>query len=178
MQPLDWNYVAGFFDGEGCVSTHQNRARRGNFGTVVSMSQGGELGKELLGKIRGFLDERGMTAHVGIQRHPKSRPNRIMWALRVCGRADVTLFLKTILPHVRMKKLIVQDTLRFLVAYPPVPKGYVFRELNQRKAKVPLNVLVAEYHAGASVKDLTAKYRYSEVNAIYQRFRRSGVSLQ
>lgn len=174
MAEMTWQYVAGFFDGEGCISTEWNRARRGmNF--RVQLCQSGREGQDVLEEIKEFMAERRI--HSTMCHRSKHGRNRQMHVLVVSSRESILRCLVAVLPHLRIKKVKAQDLWRFLRLYPALPKGYNFRETNARKAKVPLDVLVAEYRSGVSVKDLTTKYGYSEVNAIYNRFRKNGVPL-
>jgi hypothetical protein len=80
------------------------------------------------------------------------------------------------LPYLRVKRVKAQDLWRFLRMYPSL-RSFSARVLNRGRAKVPLDVLVAEYRAGASVEDLVAKHNYCGTQAIYKRFRENGVPL-
>lgn len=171
---MNWSYIAGFFDGEGCISTEWNRARRGmNF--RMQFCQSGQEGQDVLEEIKEFMAKRGI--HSTMCHRSKKGRNRQMHVLVVSSRGSILRCLVGVLPHLRVKKTKAQDLWRFLRLYPALPKGYNFRETNGYRAKVPLDVLVAEYRSGVSVKDLAVKYEYSEVNAIYNRFRKHGVPL-
>ena len=173
MQPLSWAYVVGFFDGEGCVSTYYNKGRRAGE-TRVHINQSGDRGRELLIEIEGFLEERGIRSNITVS-HP--RRGRTVWALQISSRGSVKGFLQAVRPYVRMKKQIVEDTLRFFTAFPPVPKGYVFRELNRSRAKFSADEALARIKAGSTAKALAAEYGVTEWS-IRNRLRRGGFSFR
>lgn len=111
-------YIAGFFDGEGCVSTHQNRARRGAFGTSISIGQSGDEGRQILAAIQTWLTDRGVNSYLLLRK--RKAQYRPMWVLSVMARPSVTAFLALLRPHVSVKKTVVEDTLRFLKLYPSI----------------------------------------------------------
>lgn len=172
MKPLDWSYVAGFFDGEGyaCV----RRTKDNGLSFQAGMAQGGPEGKSVFDDMMTFFAARGIKADV--YRHSRS-VNKQMWALRIVSRDSLCKFLEAVLPYLRIKKVQSQDILRFFRIYPPLKKYYC-RNMNAEKARVPLDVLVAEYQSGTSIRSLTLKYDYRGVATIYQRFRKNGVPLR
>lgn len=130
MAPMTWFYIVGFFDGEGSVSTYYNVGRRGGE-TRVHINQSGDVGHKLLEEIAGFLRARGIRSNIT---STKPKRGRTIWAVQISSRESVERFLRAVRPYVRVKKQVVEDTLRFFAAFPPLPKGYVFRELNQQRA--------------------------------------------
>lgn len=126
---MTWQYVAGFFDGEGCVTTYANCARPNHFNTRVIFSQSKERGKDLLKEIQLFLSEHRIKSylHGGYDK-------RNMWNLDICDRRGIETFLLTCLPLFRIKKTVAQDTWRFLRLYPTLV-GQHFKELNAERAK-------------------------------------------
>jgi intein/homing endonuclease len=134
MQQLSWEYIAGFFDGEGSVGIYQNRARRGFGSPVVALVQSGDRGKKLLTEISEFLSSRGVKSYLGRTRKVKVKDTHTTChVLRVCNRPGVTLFLRGVFPYLRIKKIEAQDVLRFLSIFGSI-KGWYFRELNQLRS--------------------------------------------
>lgn len=115
MMQLNWEYVAGFFDGEGCVSTFTNRARRGLFGTQVTFGQSGERGRVLLTEIQEFLAAHGIKAYLMAR---KPARGQLAWALVIGARPSVMIFFGYVRGRVRIKKQVVEDTWRFYTIYP------------------------------------------------------------
>jgi hypothetical protein len=112
---ITWEYLAGFFDGEGCVSTHQNRARSGSFGTSVTFSQSAERGRLLLVRIREFLAEHGIKSYLlQVNKNAKTE----MFNLTIMARPSVELVLSHLRGRVDIKKVVVEDTWRFLKLFP------------------------------------------------------------
>lgn len=141
MKAISWDFVIGFFEGEGTCCTYSNRARRGNYGTVVSMCQSGSEGQLLLIEIRDFLVAQGISCNVyggNYKIGPEKTligSKRPMWSLRMSSRVSCVAFLKAIRSSVRIKKQVVEDTLRFLTLFPEPERGLYFKELNaHRKA--------------------------------------------
>jgi hypothetical protein len=128
MAQMSWQYLAGFFDGEGNVGIYQNRARRGNGMPVVCVCQSGERGRLLLEEISEFLKPLGIKCYFGSKKaHGNVQAQHI---LRVCNRGNVQMFLRGVFPYLRIKKVEAQDVLRFLAIFGSI-KGWYFRELNQ-----------------------------------------------
>lgn len=130
MKALNWDYITGFFEGEGCVTTHANQARRGSVGSRVIISQAGDQGRKLLEEIQRFLSDHGIRAYL----HSRRGSRQKQWNLDICDRKGVVTFLRQVFPLLRVKKLIAQDTIRFFTVFPSI-KGWYFRELNRLRAE-------------------------------------------
>ncbi len=111
---LSWAFVAGFFDGEGCVdcrwqSSGSHKAGR-NFRWRVKFYQNS---RELLDEIQDFLARRGISSAVEVH----SRPDRVAkghagsYALAVNGFRNTVTFLTKVEPWVRIKHDEVMDAL-------------------------------------------------------------------
>lgn len=115
---MSWEYIAGFFDGEGHVSTARSMYRTDSATTIAGIAQTGSEGMQVLTAIQRFLLERDIKAYITSDKRPSKY--RQMHRLHVCARAHVTSFLQEMLPRVSVKKVIVQDTLRYFKLYPLV----------------------------------------------------------
>ena len=116
--PMTWDYVAGFFDGEGCVEVHSNVARRSTGTIRVSISQSGDRGKRICKEIIDFLEARGI--HSNLAKQGQGEKYKPAWKVITSGKGNTEKFLKAILPYVRVKKLETQDTWRYLKAFPSI----------------------------------------------------------
>lgn len=157
---LTWDYIAGFFDGEGSVSTMCFTHRQGIQGTVATLSHSGAEGLFILTQIRDFLWERGIKGY--LQKPQTNGRYRPMHNLKMSSRASTEAFLKEMLPRVSVKRVIVQDTLRFFTMNPSI-RGPITAERNRERGKqgaVQLDVeqLKADRASGMPMKELAAKY--------------------
>ena len=158
---LSWEYIAGFFDGEGHVATMNFTHRDGLAATMVTIGQSGKEGLQILTRIQEFIAEHGVKGYVGKKAQVREH-YRPMHYLRIASRPSVQAFLSHIFPFVSVKKVVVQDTLRFMKVFPSI-RGAVTIERNKARGKqgvigLDADVLRAELAAGARRKDLAAKY--------------------
>lgn len=113
---MNWNYVAGFFDGEGsvCIPNGAHHNPR------VALYQTGERGRVVLASIQRFIYEEDRIESRLVP-HERGGNRKIIWTLVVERRYEVQCFLAWILPYVRIKKVEVQDHLRYLKVFPAIP---------------------------------------------------------
>lgn len=155
---LTWEYIAGFFDGEGCVSTHANRARRGSFGTHVSMSQSQERGRLLLLEIQAFLAGYGIKSYLLRINKRAALPQ---WNLTLAARPSVTVFLQHMLGRVAIKRIVVEDTLRFLRLFPST-RGPVTSSRNREGCEhVTRELIQTERAEGLTLQAIADKHGVS-----------------
>ncbi len=157
---VSWDYIAGFFDGEGSVSTMNFTHRDTLAATIVTLSQSGSEGFEILTKIRDFLLAAGIKGYVHSQ--TRRKPYRQMHHLKVCARPSVEALLRQLLPRVSVKRVVVQDTLRFIIAFPSI-KGAMTAIRNRERGKygslnLDVESLRADVAAGLSRKAIAAKH--------------------
>jgi LAGLIDADG endonuclease len=119
---ITWQYLAGFFDGEGSVSITSNH--RSGFNIAIQLPQSGIEGLALLTTIREFLMEQGIQVQQ-IYTRDKSSPlsKKTDNRLQIGNRDSSIAFLKSILPFVQIKKSKVEDAIRFAKLFPKLPKG-------------------------------------------------------
>ena len=96
---LDIRWLAGFFDGEGCVSIYRRRNRREHY-LNVSISQKDRAPLDLIYEIYG-----------GSIRKTKTPSNCHQW--RVSSR-KAEMFLRDILPHSIVKKRAIEGAIEFI----------------------------------------------------------------
>lgn len=96
MQPspksTDWAYLAGFVDGEGCISTTSSKSGQFYPRLVVAQSDFGQI-ERLREKFLGLG-----RVHVKQQKH--YRP-QLVWTLR---GEELLVFLENLLPYLDLKK--------------------------------------------------------------------------
>jgi intein/homing endonuclease len=140
MATLSWEYIAGFFDGEGCITLFdydrkrvykkkpQQRQRDGKEYSskeqrvMVSMGQNDrayiqlvQVNTEVLEKIGDFLNENNIAFR--LQHKKKSEKNKA-WSditiMFVSRHKDVEKFLEGIYPFLIVKRLSAQIALDFI----------------------------------------------------------------
>ena len=123
---MNWQYIAGFFDGEGCVCWPVGYGAS----PQVFVTQSDTRGYILLDGIQKFLAGEGIiTRLVKAGNRPPRKPN---WNLYVSGRESHIKFMKTLLPYVHIKRTVIQDSLRFFKLFPPLSRGAPQRDNSRR----------------------------------------------
>jgi hypothetical protein len=112
---LTWQYIAGFFDGEGHVTmTHSVSLRSSHIEVGISQSQ--ERGRALFSEIQEWLLPYGIECKIYRQK-PRGTLKQ-MYHLDFTGRENYTRFLHHVFPHLHIKKVETQDMLRYLKLFP------------------------------------------------------------
>jgi hypothetical protein len=131
MAKMSWEYIAGFFDGEGHVSLSrqqkngENQFSRGN--PRVTLVQAHERGRHLLEEISSFLRDESITSVIEIHHEGDERCSRA-YRLRVTGFRGIVPFLNGVFPYLRIKKIEAQDMLRYDQIFPTlVGRGHSHR---------------------------------------------------
>lgn len=144
---LSWQYVAGFFDGEGHVGmVRQKKCGEGHYsnGSIrASMVQSRERGRILLEAVSKFLSNYGIKSTVGVH-HPGDERCSRSYHLRMTGYRSVIPFLQQCMPFIWIKKSEAEDLIRFYRAFPSLRgKGHSHSD-NVRKAWVTRRRLYGE----------------------------------
>lgn len=107
---LSWQYIAGFFDGEGCITTSTGMSIR------VTITQTGDVGFRLLSMIREFVTPFGIRAHINAKPvyNEKHTP---CWHLVVSEADSCVIFLHKMIPFLHVKKVLAEDKARLLIWY-------------------------------------------------------------
>jgi hypothetical protein len=102
--PISWAYVAGFFDGEGCVDCRVGRQTRGTI-RRQSRLKIYQNRREVLDAIVTFLEIEGIKATVEIHHRPDrlKKGHSGSFALAVNGVANVYKMLYAMLPYLIVK---------------------------------------------------------------------------
>ena len=151
---MTWPYIAGFFDGEGNVSTPFGR-------TIirVQITQAGEVGLVVLREIADFLAEHGVKSSI---RHAKPIAGRKEVYILYTQATHAVEFLKAVMPYLRVKKVVSQDVVRWRRLFPGMyvsPLCYQFRAEQTRKH----NAMRTHCHRGhALTNDNVYWYQHGE----------------
>jgi len=114
---IGWAYIAGFFDGEGCVKVRPEYSHGHGYGTpMISISQTRDRGKLLLDEIQEFLLGHNILSKVRSYT-PRNLEHQQAWTLWIHSRPGVCLFIQRVLPYVKIKKVEAQDVLRYSKLY-------------------------------------------------------------
>jgi hypothetical protein len=115
---LNWAYIAGFFDGEGCVnyatssSVNTHRIR-------LTFSQAQPRGYKLLGELKEFLESQGCrVANIATSGYIKDKTKQ-GWQLQIAAKDSTKKIMEAMMPYLHIKKLEVQDALRRQKLFPP-----------------------------------------------------------
>ena len=104
MNKNDLLYSAGFFDGEGCITTSGNSG----FRACVSNTE-----KEILTY---FLKTFG--GHINDQHLPSNPNHNMAWKWVIVRKSELLTFLKLVYPHLKLKKEQAGIVINFLTNYP------------------------------------------------------------
>jgi len=134
---MTWEYVAGFFDGEGCISLKLTNSKVEN-GTFVAYWKVAQSEPKILVEIQRFLKSWGIDAKV--YRNHKE--------LVVHTRAGVLFILAQTIPYLRVKREICLDVYDYLLKVEKLIQKYgqhywrfvdrPVRPLNSNERKIKL----------------------------------------
>lgn len=159
---ITWDYVAGFFDGEGCINIAKAReGQHGGSGSfAVTMVQATTRGRDLLDAMAEFLELHHIKSKVYRKREASSR-RKEAFGIVIQGRESVRRFLKAIAFRLHMKKQLAEDAYRFITVFPPV-HGLVG---NTKHDHIPIQALLDDRAAGMTYREIGAKHGAGETYA-------------
>ena len=128
---MTWQYIAGFFDGEGNVNTSASRGRSWAVRIVQTETN-------VLNRIAKFLEEHNIESHLyhSYKASQYKKANKDLWCLQLTGESNVNQFLAGVLPFLIVKKPLAQDIIRFFKIYPnrcPNARGFITKRLNAKQ---------------------------------------------
>lgn len=112
-------YIAGFFDGEGCISARVNN--RGQVIVTISIVQ---KGAHVLREIKDYFEYGCLRRMSG-----ESRKTHNLWSYQVLGSEQKLDFLRIIYPHLIVKREQTELAIKLMTRF--VDMG------NPRSAKIP-----------------------------------------
>ncbi|SRR6266568_1264772 len=124
LMKITWAYIAGFFDGEGCLHA-LGAGGEGNGRFRATISQAEDLGKRTLQEIADFLTAQGIFAYICAHHNRKEQrehPGRRkpMWNLWITQQRSIRLFIEGMLPYLRIKKQRAEDYRRYAILFQPL----------------------------------------------------------
>ena len=117
---MTWQYIAGFFDGEGTIDCllSPDKKRRTHFGVAVYQSQ---KQIQVLYDIQDFLKEQNIESHIYFRKEPRSngeyKQNYIGGSLEIGHRVYALAFLLHTLPYLIVKKQQAIQAISKLIEY-------------------------------------------------------------
>ena len=117
--PVTWAYVAGLFDGEGSVSLQEDRSNGLGY-LRIRIGQSGDAGQALLSRVQSFLTTESIKSTITDTFLVQRKTHYTLTVSAAGERRYSTAFLTGILPHLLLKKAVVQDVLRFFRLFPPI----------------------------------------------------------
>ena len=145
MNFMTWEYIAGFFDGEGCIGIYPDKSTTR---VLVEMSQA-EPQERVLYEIQEFLAEHGiMFSARRVERRGTHAPCHKIYTV---NRRVASEFLKHIEPFLRVKRLKAKELIAWADSNParrgahkrPLKKSTVNEIIRLSKEGVP-QVKIAE----------------------------------
>lgn len=126
---MSFEYIAGFFDGEGSIYAPIGR----NVHTPhLALPQSGPEGKQVLDEIAAFLESKGIDVYRMHPRLTSKIGKKPMHTIEIGNMKSATLFLQAVLPYLRVKKVKAQDVLRFVKMCPSI-RGRSQREYHAKR---------------------------------------------
>ncbi len=156
---MSWEYIAGFFDGEGSISGI-TRASNACWGVSISQSNfsGSGVAPPILLEISAFLTLRGINHTVCPNKDKdKKAHHRDNFSLQIFNRAGMSAFIRGTLPFLRVKKQVAEDLVRFLKIYPSL-QGHL---AGRRRADISEIEIRADFAAGMTWAAVMAKHKVS-----------------
>lgn len=168
---MTWEYIAGFFDGEGCI----HKTKKGIY--FVSCSQS-EHQHDVIFEIKSFLESNGVTSSVRTYQNLSSLKTvhkRKTTCLSFTNRNSVFSFLNNVLPFLivkREKAILAIESAKSTIerrekqklkprkAYLLYCEGYSSRNISKMLKMSPADVLKSVRSNGGSPRR-TRRYNYS-----------------
>ena len=147
VRPMTWEYIAGFFDGEGTIRNNKygNKTSIG-IGITQSVFHG-----EVINEIKDFLDKEKIRVQVYIRNEPYKDKYKAQYRLEITSRASVKDFLLPIIENLRVKRDQAEKLLLFINSCPI--KGRL--TLRERDSIIEL------VNRGISRKEISKKFQRS-----------------
>lgn len=135
MNFISWSYLAGFFDGEGCIGLYHKTPRYTR--VLVSVSQAVPR-EQILNEIQDFLQAEGFQFTLRLSSKAKVRrgyQEQDQYTLYCVNRTEALRFLKKIEPFLRVKKVKAKEVIAWLDENPVKQRGARRRPIKKSRVK-------------------------------------------
>jgi hypothetical protein len=172
--PIGWAYIAGFFDGEGCLHA-AGEGKGGSHKFSITIAQADDIGYRVLHEIKEFLQSQNINAYVVqhsrsiTKRNPKWKP---CWNLWVRQQRSVRLFIDGVLPYLRVKKQRAEDYRRLCIL-----SMNALGCTHDTQIKLRRNTLDRLWREGRNGMEI-ARIVGVDVSTVYQKMKRLGYKTQ
>lgn len=112
---MDWNYIAGFFDGEGNITIHKPNERGATKYVAISVAQK-ESKADVIYIMKEFLEKEGIETHLYLQKTQGEKWENMV-ALRIANKKNGEKFLKKIIGKLYVKKSEAEKALEFYTTF-------------------------------------------------------------
>lgn len=122
MTKITWQYIGGFFDGEGCIYFNlflKNKGKNAHFYAGIYQS---ENQAKVLYEIQKFLKINKIESHIYIRKNKRNGTNHKGVSLEMGHRIELLNFLKCIEPYLFVKKQKCKEAIKQLQNY-SIKKG-------------------------------------------------------
>ena len=147
---MNWDYIAGFFDGEGSIT----KVGKNSFRITFAQNN-----KDVLDAIKLFLNGYGIHSWITKKRPSKAYPNNIGYHLAFAKSEAVRLFLTQVIPYLIVKKDLAIITLPLLTVEPNKQPT----ELDYMKAKL---LLKAGFTYRETNKTIGIKFSFTKLKEL------------
>jgi len=153
---MDWQYLAGFFDGEGNIYLQQGKSK----GIQVTLHN---TDYQILKEIRDFLHERGIKASLTKDKgkHRNGYSRKELWKLLITNQWDARKFFKNIMPMARVKREKISESLIFMKT---------FKRDTRKFNRTTIEEIIRRYLSGESMKTICKRFhcKYSKLRTILE----------
>jgi hypothetical protein len=118
---VSWEWLGGFFDGEGCIEIKPQNYGRSLMTVRLSIAQYGK-NSWILNEIKSFLEEYGVTVYL----KPKSKGG-----LYVNPINDVKFVLNELLPYLGVKRERAEECLKYIEEMKEAKERYGMHEFSK-----------------------------------------------
>jgi len=125
---MSWPYVAGFFDGEGCIfMNHISGRLTGHYKVTITQSE-----RPVLQGVAAFLAQNGIDSRI-YGRQKMTGQRRQLINLIIQRKENVVKFLRFVIPYLWVKRVQAQDALRIMSMWEGLRSNPEFRREHSRK---------------------------------------------
>lgn len=114
---MNWAYIAGFFDGEGCLHA-VGEGGAGSQKYRITIAQADDIGLQVLIRIKDFLLNHNIDCFVAEHQraiHKRNPKWKRCWNLWIKQQRSIRLFIEGVYPYLHVKKQRAEDYRRLCI---------------------------------------------------------------